>query len=67
MLWPTGKFYPANFSDMICDVPELRGNNYKIWKERTLLHLGCKDVDYAIRKDEPSPENIALYEKMGAI
>ncbi|KAG6483039.1 hypothetical protein ZIOFF_059679 [Zingiber officinale] len=48
---------------MICDVPELRGDNYKIWKERTLLHLGCKDVDYAIRKDEPPPENIALYEK----
>ncbi|XP_074559883.1 uncharacterized protein LOC141815920 [Curcuma longa] len=48
---------------MICDVPELRGDNYKIWKERTLLYLGCKDIDYAIRKDEPPPENIALYEK----
>ncbi|XP_042401490.1 uncharacterized protein LOC121991566 [Zingiber officinale] len=62
MLWPT-VCQPANFSDMICDVPELRGDNYKIWKERTLLHLGCKDVDYAIRKDEPPLENIALYEK----
>ncbi|KAG6496489.1 hypothetical protein ZIOFF_044356 [Zingiber officinale] len=60
--WIAG-LLPANFSDMICDVPELRGDNYKIWKERTLLHLGCKDVDYAIRKDEPPPENIALYEK----
>ncbi|XP_074577512.1 uncharacterized protein LOC141833910 [Curcuma longa] len=62
MLQPT-VCQPVNFSDMICDVPELRGDNYKIWKERTLLHLGCKDIDYAIRKDEPPPENVALYEK----
>ena len=48
---------------MICDVPELRGDNYKIWKERTLLHLGCKDIDYAIRKDEPPSEDTVLYEK----
>ena len=53
----------VNFSDMICDVPELKGDNYKIWKERTLLHLGCKDIDYAIRKDEPPPEDTVLYEK----
>ena len=23
-------------------------------RERVLLHLGCMDFDYAIRKDEPS-------------
>ena len=31
----------------------MRGDNYKIWKERILLNLGCMNIDYAIRKDEP--------------
>ena len=44
---------PANFSDIRCDIPELRGDNYKVWKERILLHLGWMDIDYANRKDEP--------------
>ncbi|KAL2513387.1 Uncharacterized protein Adt_18987 [Abeliophyllum distichum] len=30
------------------------GDNYKVWKERILLHLGCMDIDYAIRKDKPT-------------
>ena len=38
---------------MKCDVPELKGDNYKVWKERVLLHLGWMDIDYAIRKIEP--------------
>ena len=38
---------------MHLDIPELRGDNYKIWKERILLHLGYMDIDYAIRKSEP--------------
>ncbi|KAL0428049.1 UNVERIFIED_CONTAM: Copia protein [Sesamum latifolium] len=44
-----------NFSDMKCDILELRGDNYKVWKERILLHLGWMDIDYAIRKIEPAP------------
>jgi hypothetical protein len=44
---------PANISDVRYDIPELKGDNYKIWKERVLLHLGWMDIDYAIRKDEP--------------
>uniref|UniRef100_A0A804JWV2 Uncharacterized protein n=1 Tax=Musa acuminata subsp. malaccensis TaxID=214687 RepID=A0A804JWV2_MUSAM len=40
-------------SDIRCDIPELNGDNYKIWKERVLLHLGWMDIDYAIRKDKP--------------
>ena len=58
----------ANFSDIRCDVPELKGDNYKIWKERVLLHLGCMDIDYAIRKYKPTitkastSEQKALYE-----
>ena len=60
---------PANFSDMKCDIPELRGDNYKMWKERVLLHLGWMDIDYAIKKGEPvitptsTPNEIALYEQ----
>ena len=53
-----------------CDIPVLRGDNFKEWKERVLLHLGWMDIDYVIRKDEPNPitvtntaEAINLYEK----
>ncbi|KAL0408430.1 UNVERIFIED_CONTAM: hypothetical protein Sradi_1777400 [Sesamum radiatum] len=59
-----------NFSDMKCEIPELRGDNYKVWKERILLHLGWMDIDYAIRKTEPAPitetsqpDEVDLYEK----
>ncbi|KAL8170304.1 hypothetical protein V2J09_022108 [Rumex salicifolius] len=65
-----GAILPGNISDVRSDIPELRGDNYKVWKERVLLHLGWMDIDYAIRKDEPAsiteastPEAIALYEK----
>nr|CAN74164.1 hypothetical protein VITISV_026444 [Vitis vinifera] len=58
-----------SISDIRCEVPELRGDNFKIWNERILLQLGCMDIDYAIRKDEPhkitdtsTPEQILLYE-----
>ncbi|KAL6313046.1 hypothetical protein AAG906_012092 [Vitis piasezkii] len=51
-------------------VPKLRGDNFKIWKERILLQLGCMDKDYAIRKYEPhkitdtsTPEEILLYKR----
>ena len=55
---------------MHLDFPELRGDNYKIWKEMILLHLGYMDIDYAIRKSEP-PEvteestlvEVALFER----
>ena len=46
---------PANISNFNCDIPELRGDNYKVWKERILLHLRWMDIDYAIRKEEPNP------------
>lgn len=61
---------PGNISDVKCEIPELRDDNYKVWKERVLLHLGWMDIDYAIRKDEPpsitensSPDAVDLYEK----
>ena len=59
---------PTNFSDIKCDISELRDDNYKVWNKRILLYLGCMDIDYAIRKDEPciteisTPAEIALRE-----
>ena len=44
----------VSFSDIQCNVPELKGDNYKIWKERILLQLRRMVIDYDIRKDEPS-------------
>ncbi|RVW59994.1 hypothetical protein CK203_083421 [Vitis vinifera] len=38
-----------SISDIRCEVPELRGDNFKIWKERILLQLGCMDIDYATK------------------
>jgi len=59
-----------SFSYIQCDVPELKGDNYKIWKERILLQLGWMDINYVIRKgespaitDESSPTDVALYER----
>ena len=53
-----------------CDLPILKGDNYKVWKERVLLHLGWMDIDYAIKKDEPpaitetsESDAVDLYEK----
>ncbi|KAL4284856.1 hypothetical protein GQ457_16G014820 [Hibiscus cannabinus] len=48
---------------------ELTSENFKFWKENILLQLGCLDIDYAIRKSEPSitdnsnQANLALHEK----
>ena len=44
----------ANFSNIKCDIAALKGDDYKVWKERILLHSGCMDIDYAIRKDKPT-------------
>ncbi|KAK9226126.1 hypothetical protein WN943_011173 [Citrus x changshan-huyou] len=34
-------------------IPFLRGDNFKEWKEKILLTLGCMDLDLALRVDEP--------------
>ncbi|WJZ96175.1 hypothetical protein VitviT2T_014886 [Vitis vinifera] len=56
--------------EKVAAVAFIRGDNFKIWKERILLQLGCMDIDYAIRKDEPHKiidtstlEEILLYER----
>ena len=43
----------ANYFDIKLEILELKGDNYKVWRERVLLHLGCMDFYYAIRKDKP--------------
>ncbi|XP_074336653.1 uncharacterized protein LOC141673816 [Apium graveolens] len=35
-------------------IPVLNGTNFKSWKEKVLLVLGCMDLDYAIRKEQPA-------------
>jgi hypothetical protein len=58
----------SNFFNIHYYIPNLKGDNYKIWKERILFYLGWMDIDYTIRKDEPPAitstntlEDIALY------
>ena len=55
---------------MHLDIPKLRGDNYKIWKEWILLHLGYMDINYALRNSEPlevteknTPAEVALYKR----
>ena len=62
-------FSQSSITDIRLDVPELNGDNYKVWKKRILLQLGCMDIDYAIRKNklvltEPNtPAQLALYQR----
>ncbi|CAA0839096.1 Unknown protein, partial [Striga hermonthica] len=35
-------------------VPTLTGDNFKTWKESILIHLGCMDLDLALRVDQPA-------------
>ena len=36
------------------NVPILTGDNFKDWKESILIHLGCMDLDLALRIDQPT-------------
>ena len=63
-------FQTSCLSNVKLEIPELKGGNYKVWRERVLLYLGCMDIYYAIRKDEPSAisatstkAEIKLYDK----
>ncbi|KAG8369445.1 hypothetical protein BUALT_Bualt14G0014500 [Buddleja alternifolia] len=59
-----GVMQTVNVSDIKCEIPELNGDNYKVWKERILLHLGWMDIDYAIRKDEPPAITVKALQEM---
>ena len=64
-------YFAATQNIVVTDnAPELTCENYKIWRERVLLHLGYMDIDYAIQKDEPpkvtdasTSVEIVLYER----
>ncbi|XP_016191844.1 uncharacterized protein LOC107632691 [Arachis ipaensis] len=56
-------------SETVSEVHLLSGDNYKEWKDKILFHLGCADLDYALRREEPpaptdasSKAKVALYE-----
>lgn len=60
----------SNYSNVRLEILELKSDNYKVWKERILLHLACMDIGNAIRKDEPlvitttnTPNVVKLYEQ----
>ena len=51
-------------------IPILSGDNYKLWKDKVLLALGCMNLDMTLRIDEPetpteqsTQANCALYER----
>ncbi|CAM8917136.1 unnamed protein product [Rhodiola kirilowii] len=35
------------------NIPMLNGNNFKDWEETMLIHLGCMDLDLALRIPRP--------------
>ena len=39
VFWNFAVNQSANISDIKCDIPELKGDNYKVWRERILFHL----------------------------
>ena len=39
--------------DNISNIPKLMTENYIVWIERVLLHLGYADINYAIKNNEP--------------
>ncbi|XP_025678221.1 uncharacterized protein [Arachis hypogaea] len=57
-------------SETVSEVHLLSGDNYKEWKDKILFHLGCADLGYALRREEPttstdasSQAEVALYER----
>ncbi|XP_039130887.1 uncharacterized protein LOC120267280 [Dioscorea cayenensis subsp. rotundata] len=36
-------------------IPMLNGANFKVWKNKVTLVLGCMDLDYALRELHPAP------------
>ena len=33
----------------------LNGTNFKDWKGKLLINLGCMELDHALRQEQPSP------------
>ena len=41
----------SSISTNVNNIPVLNGTNFKKWKERVMIVLGCMDLDYALRED----------------
>ena len=46
---------PATITANINSIPMLNGTNFKDWKGKLLINLGCMELDHALRKEQPSP------------
>ncbi|XP_062099606.1 uncharacterized protein LOC133805438 [Humulus lupulus] len=46
---------PATIAANINSIPMLNGTNFKNWKGKLLVNLGCMELDYALRQEQPSP------------
>ena len=44
----------AGLSVVLNGIPVLNGTNFKNWKERVMIVLGCLDLDHALRLDRPA-------------
>jgi len=44
----------AGLSAALNGIPVLNGTNFKNWKERVMIVLGCLDLDHALRLDRPA-------------
>ncbi|XP_039143901.1 uncharacterized protein LOC120281015 [Dioscorea cayenensis subsp. rotundata] len=45
----------GNVSATLSGVPVLSGTNFKTWKNKVTLVLGCMDLDHALREPRPAP------------
>ncbi|KAK6160360.1 hypothetical protein DH2020_003741 [Rehmannia glutinosa] len=45
--------YATSISANTNNIPMLDGSNFKDWKENILIILGCMDLDYALRVEQP--------------
>ena len=44
----------TSISANLNNIPTLTGSNFAKWKEHVSIVLGCMDLDYALRVDEPA-------------
>ncbi|XP_022860751.1 uncharacterized protein LOC111381226 [Olea europaea var. sylvestris] len=61
----------ATISVNINSIPILNGTNFKDWKENILIVLGCMNLDFALRTEQPtslteesSPDEKRNFEKL---
>ncbi|RVX15941.1 hypothetical protein CK203_005678 [Vitis vinifera] len=43
--------FASSISTNVNNIPVLNGTNFKKWKERVMIVLGCMDLDYALKED----------------